>query len=145
REAMREAAGALALDPTLAGAAELVGRLMLEPPKTTPKEVEAALRSDDVRVARDTARAGIWAIFAALAFTPLLWWIAPHASPYVATFTGFLVLIGLVCLHANRSTVPRPGLVVIANVLLISMVSIMFSPVLIAPGVASVLAMAMVL
>src|SRR5262249_1758072 len=31
--AMREAAAALALDPTLGGAAELVGRLMLEPPR----------------------------------------------------------------------------------------------------------------
>ena len=34
---MREAGRALALDPTLRGAAELVGRLMLEPPVVTPK------------------------------------------------------------------------------------------------------------
>src|SRR6185503_19488131 len=39
RVAMREAASAIALDPQLAAAAELVGRLMLEPPATTPAEV----------------------------------------------------------------------------------------------------------
>ena len=33
RTAMRESAAAIALDPSLDGAAELVGRLMLEPPK----------------------------------------------------------------------------------------------------------------
>ena len=39
RAVMREATAALALDPALAGAAELVGRLMLEPPRETPPEV----------------------------------------------------------------------------------------------------------
>src|SRR5258708_4072639 len=40
RIAMREAARALALDPTLTGAADLVGHLMLEPPTHTPVEVQ---------------------------------------------------------------------------------------------------------
>ncbi|MGN6110070.1 MAG: serine/threonine-protein kinase, partial [Kofleriaceae bacterium] len=49
REAMREAAAALALDPALGDAAALVGRLMLEPPRVTPREVEAAIAEDDIR------------------------------------------------------------------------------------------------
>ena len=145
RVAIREAASALALDPTLEGAAELVGRLMLEPPATTPTEVVEALRADDVRTAKETARAGIWAIAAALAFTPMLWWMAPSASPYLAVFTGFLVVYGGVCLQIDRAPTPHPGIFVIVNTVLVVLVARMFSPVLIAPGVAAVVAMAMVL
>jgi serine/threonine-protein kinase len=145
RVAMREAAGALALDPTLAGAAELVGRLMLEPPRTTPREVDDAIRLDEVRNAKETARAGVWAVGGALAFTPLLWWIAPSGSPYVIGLTALLIAIGITCVYVNRSTIPRPGIVVISNTVLLVLVARMFSPVLIAPGVAAVLAMAMAL
>ncbi|MCX5745081.1 MAG: hypothetical protein NT062_21550, partial [Proteobacteria bacterium] len=122
-----------------------VGRLMLEPPTRTPREVEATIHADEARTAKDTARAGIWAVFATLAFTPLLWWIAPAWSPHVLAFTGMLAVVGLMCVHATRSTTPRPGLVVIANTVLVIFTARMFSPVLIAPGVAAVLAFAMVL
>jgi serine/threonine-protein kinase len=77
RIAMREAAAALALDPQLAGAAELVGRLMLEPPQETPAEVAEAMAADDVRDARVVARAGVLAVIGALLLIPALYWIAP--------------------------------------------------------------------
>jgi eukaryotic-like serine/threonine-protein kinase len=145
RTAMREAAAALALDPALDGAAALVGRLMLEPPRTTPREVGEAIAADDMRMVRDNARAGLWALVACLAFTPLLWWIAPHASRYVAAFTGVLALGGVFYLLAYHGKAPRPGLVILGNAVLIMMLARMFSPLFIAPGVAAVLAMAMVL
>ncbi len=145
RVAIREAASALALDPTLDGAAELVGRLMLEPPRTTPPEVADALTADDIRIAKETAKAGIWAIIATLCFTPLLWWMAPAASRYVAVFTGFLLVNGAMCIQVNRAKLPKPGFVVITNTILVVIIARMFSPILIAPGVAAVLAMAMVL
>jgi hypothetical protein len=145
RTAMREAAAALALDPALDGAAELVGRLMLEPPRTTPREVHEAIAADDVRMVKDNARAGLWALIACLAFTPLLWWIAPHASGYVAAFTGMLVLAGVFYWYAYHGEAPRPGLVIVGNAVMIMLIARMFSPMFIAPGVAAVLAMAMVL
>ena len=145
RTAMREAAAALALDPALDGAAELVGRLMLDPPRTTPREVDDAIAADEVRTVKANARAGLWALIACLAFTPLLWWIAPHASGYVAAFTGVMLLSGAFYLYAYHGAAPRPGLVIIGNALLIALLARMFSPILIAPGVAAVLAMAMVL
>ncbi len=145
RTAMRQAAAALALDPALDGAAELVGRLMLDPPRTTPREVDEAIAADEVRTARDNARAGLWALIACFAFTPLLWWIAPSGSPYVAWFTGVLFFSCAVYLYAYHGATPRPGLVILGNTVMIATVARMFSPILIAPGVAAVLAMAMVL
>jgi serine/threonine-protein kinase len=143
--AMREAAAALALDPALEGAAALVGRLMLDPPRTTPREVDEAMAADEVRTVRADARAGLWALFACLAFTPLLWWIAPHGSGYVAAFTAALVLSGVLYRFAYRGADPRPGLVILGNMILIATLARMFSPILVAPGVASVLSMAMIL
>jgi serine/threonine-protein kinase len=144
RTAMRDAAAALALDPALDGAAELVGRLMLDPPRTTPREVDEAIAADEVRIVKDNARAGLWALFACLGFTPLLWWIAPHGSGHVAAFTGALALGGVFYLFAYHGPIPRPGLVIIGNAVLIALLARMFSPLFIAPGVAAVLAMAMV-
>jgi serine/threonine-protein kinase len=143
--AMREAAAAMALDPSLPGPAELVGRLMLEPPSETPHEVADAVREEDIRTARVNAQAGIWTSVAALAFTPALWWMAPSASSYVALLTALLLLNLVVLLHANLSAMPKPGLVVIANSIIVMVLSRMYSPILVAPGIAAVLAMATML
>jgi hypothetical protein len=143
RTAMREAAAALALDPTLDGPAALVGRLMLDPPRTTPREVDEAIAAEEVRTVRADGRAGVWGLVACLAFTPLLWWIAPHASGHVAAFTGALVLSGVCYLSAFHKTRVRPELVILGNTVLIAILARMYSPLFIAPGVASVLAMAM--
>jgi hypothetical protein len=145
RAAMREAAGALALDPALAGAAELVGRLMLEPPRETPPEVADAMSADDIRETRGIARAGVWAVVGSLMFIPLLYWIAPRDSAYIPVLTALLVGNGSVALYSMRARVPMPGLIVIANTVIVIFVARMFSPILIAPGVAGALTMAMVL
>jgi eukaryotic-like serine/threonine-protein kinase len=145
RTAMREAAGALALDPALAGAAELVGRLMLEPPRETPPEVKEAMAQDDVRDAREVAKAGMWAVISSLFFIPLLWWIAPSGTIYVPMLMAFLVLDGVVAVVATRGKKPRPGLVIVANTIIIIVLARMYSPIMIAPGIAASLAMAMVL
>jgi serine/threonine-protein kinase len=143
--AMREAAAALALDPQLGGAAELVGRLMLEPPRETPTEVHAEIVADDVRSARQVAKAGIWAVAGGLLMMPLLWWIAPPGSKWVPLLSALLVADGLVAVHAMRARSPRPGAIALANTVIVIVIARMFSPILIAPGIAASLAMAMVL
>ncbi len=145
RTAMREAAAAIALDPALDGAAELVGRLMLEPPRETPREVTEAMRADDVRDAKAVARAGVLVAIGALLFIPLLYWIAPAGSLYIPVLGGLLALDGAIAVQSLRAKLPRPGLVVIANTVIVVLVARMFSPILIAPGVGAALAMAMVL
>ena len=118
------------------GAAELVGRLMLEPPRETPPEVKEAMAEDDVRDAKAVARAGLWAVGSALFFIPLLWWIAPAGSPYVPALLTFLLLDGVVALAAVKVKNPKPGLVIIANTIIVIALARMFSPILIAPGIA---------
>jgi eukaryotic-like serine/threonine-protein kinase len=145
RTAMREAAGALALDPALAGAAELVGRLMLEPPRETPREVTEAMNAVDVHDAKAIAKAGVWAVIGSLCFLPLVWWMAPGSISGIPVLAALLVIDGIVAVVAMSGAKPRPGLVVIANTIIVVAVARMFSPILIAPGVAASLGMAMVL
>ncbi|HEU0032988.1 MAG TPA: serine/threonine-protein kinase [Kofleriaceae bacterium] len=142
--AMREAGAALALDPSLAGAAELVGRLMLEPPKTTPREVEQAIYRDDVRGAKVNALAGMTAVLAGLLFMPMLYWMAPSGTPHLTALIGIMIVMGLVSLWNYKTRQPRTGLVVIGNAIIVAVIARSFSPILIAPGMAAVLAMAMV-
>ncbi|HEY0194985.1 MAG TPA: serine/threonine-protein kinase [Kofleriaceae bacterium] len=144
RTAMREAAAALALDPALDGAAALVGRLMMEPPPTTPPEVERAIAEDDIRTVRANARAGLWALVACVFFIPLLRWISPPGGHYAIAFSGVLAISGLVYRYAYHTRTPRPGLVIVGNVLMIAILARMFSPIFVAPGVAAVLGLALI-
>ncbi len=72
--AMREAGRALALDPRHAGAAELVGGLMLEPPREQPPEVAEAMRQATLQTLAHNARTGAWGYLAYLAFVPPMLW-----------------------------------------------------------------------
>ena len=144
RAAMREAAAALALNPSLTAAAELVARLMLEPPKATPREVEDAIVAEDIRTSRVNAQAGTIAVAVSVAFSPLVWWMAPGAGGYLAALVSILVANGVVAVYNLRAARPRIGLAVIGNAVVVALLAVMFSPILIAPGIAAVLAMAMV-
>jgi serine/threonine protein kinase len=145
RLAMREAASALALDPALEGPAELVGRLMLEPPRVTPKEVEAQIALDDTNSARVVVSAGMWVVLAALAFLPLLWWISAGEKTLLIVLAIMLAADGVLGQIIRRAKNPRPELIIIANTLLVMVIARMFSPLLIAPGIAASIALAMTL
>jgi serine/threonine-protein kinase len=144
--AMREAGRALALDPSGGGAAELVTRLMLEPPTTMPAEVERAIEEDNNAASRANSRFGVWAYLAFLAFTPLLWWIAPAGSAWiVAAVSGLIATNVVVCWMQSTAPRPRPWLIAATNAIMVALISRMFTPFLIAPAVAAVIAMGIVL
>jgi len=146
RVAMREAASALALDPTLVGAAELVGRLMLEPPRTTPREVEDAIREEDVQTMRSHARIGVWLYLGFLLFTPLLWWIAPRGSPHVLALTAVVAInLGLCWWGSRIRPLGKEAWIAVFTMILISVVAHMFTPFLAAPGIAAMAAMVILL
>ncbi len=71
-DAMRNASRAMALDPEAGGAAELVTRLMLEPPREPPPELRAAIRHTDADGVRRHARAAIPGFVMIAAFLPLI-------------------------------------------------------------------------
>jgi serine/threonine-protein kinase len=143
--AMREAAAALALDPALEGPAELVGRLMLEPPSVTPPAVEESIQRDNIRSARVLAAAGLWVVVAAIAFLPLLWWLSDGENTLLGLLALMLAADGVLGQMVRRAKRPRPELIIIANMLLVFVIARMFSPLLIAPGIAASIAIAMVL
>ncbi|HEX4452956.1 MAG TPA: serine/threonine-protein kinase [Kofleriaceae bacterium] len=145
RTAMREAASAIALDPQLAAAAELVGRLMLEPPATTPPEVAAAIAADDARSTRAVIRTGLWVVLAAILYLPLLYWVGPRDIRYLEAMAGLLALQGVLGWRVLSSPRPRQELVLLANAAIVVCVSRMFGPFLVAPGLGASIAMAMVL
>ncbi|HEY4177168.1 MAG TPA: protein kinase [Kofleriaceae bacterium] len=136
--AMREAASAIALDPKLTAAAELVGRLMLEPPRETPADVLAAIREDDVLTIRDAARTAIRGYILFMLMTPLLWWIAPQGSKWVLLLSCATMLnLGLAYWGTKTDPLGKEWMLGIANGLVLACVSHMYTPFLIAPGLAA--------
>ena len=138
--AMREAGRALALDPTHAGAAELVGRLMLEPPKETPAAVAMAIREEMLSTLAHNARTGAWGYLAYLAFVPPMLWTGETALA-IALLVAVAANLGMVVWNGYIQPAPRPIRLAIGNAMLIALIARIFSPFLVAPGVAAVTAM----
>jgi hypothetical protein len=142
---MREAASALALDPKLAPAAELLGRLMLEPPRTTPPEVEQELLEADVATMKDNARAGIRYYVMFLAFMPFLFFIAPPSSPWVLALSGMTTINVLISWWGSRTyPVGKEWIIAVSNTITLAICAHMYTPFLIAPGLAAMSIMAIV-
>ncbi len=139
--AIRAASSAMALDPTLGGAAELVGRLMLEPPRTLPPEVAREMFDDDARQARAHHRGGLWASLIGLAvMVPSL---LAMGEPTGALLTGGLVAVNaLLHMRSSRDAqFPSTWLLVFTNALIVALLAHVFSPMIVAPGVAAIAAM----
>jgi eukaryotic-like serine/threonine-protein kinase len=141
-EAMREASAALALDPTLEGAAELLGRLMLEPPREMPAEVEAELERDNVSTSRTQARIALWPFLGFFGFTPFL---IGYEGTNLWAVLYFVYLVFNVWLIRRRARgemtaflVGNPTAVTIRLAILIAVIAHVFSPLMLAPGLAAV-------
>ncbi len=139
--AMREAGSALALDPTGVDAAELVGRLMLEPPREVPREVEDRLAELDDR-ARRTKLSVVWpAHLMYLAFSPLLVLLGLHGGASIALLCTAIAINALVSFRLSRQREPISVndmyFTVIVTALLIGTIARLFSPPLVAPGIAT--------
>jgi serine/threonine protein kinase len=140
--AMRSAAAAVALDPTLSGPGQLITRLMLEPPGQTPRAVARAIHEDDARTAIAHTKASLLAIACGLALAPFQWWMAPAGSHHMYAYTALLAVAGAICALLVYAQRPWPGLIVVINVLIVLIVALMYTPLFIAPGLAAALAMA---
>jgi serine/threonine-protein kinase len=142
RNAIRDAGRALALDPTLDGAAELVGRLMLEPPPTLPREVERELADDIAATDRRQAHASIKISLFYAGFLPFLFisgsWI------YAGVFTAYVALNTLLLRHRSRlGTGQHPYLQTLRNFVLVALAAHAYSPFLVGPGLAAATAAAL--
>ena len=94
-EAMQVASRALALDPGAAGAAELVTRLMLEPPREAPPEVREAIRHADADSTSRHARTAVPGFLLIAAFLPVIIWNGVLRWPIVLGSTGLALVMAL--------------------------------------------------
>ncbi len=136
RAAMRAAGRALALDPTATEAGDLVTRLMLEPPKEAPIEVEAALAAHDTETAREQGRLGVIAMAGYLAFVPILLWTGVRDLTLIPIFAIVAILSGFqMYLLTHRKRIEPSGIYLNAciNAVLIGIVCRMVGPLIIAP------------
>jgi hypothetical protein len=145
RDAMRAAGRALALDPTAAEAADLVTRLMLEPPKETPAEVERQVERLDTESARAQGRLAAYSMIGYLAFVPILLWTGVRSMSFVVAFAALAIASGLQVWHLTRKDhISTRGIYINAliNAGLIAIVCRMVGPFIIAPTLVTTTLMA---
>jgi serine/threonine-protein kinase len=138
--AMREAGRALALDPTAHDAADLVGRLMLEPPREEPPEVGRELEAISSTLARNQGRLAIAAFVGYLGFLPIIAWMG------IRDWTTIGLLGAMVAVNAGMAwQISRQGRLsklqiygaLLSNAVLIGVFARVFTPFLVAPGLAA--------
>jgi eukaryotic-like serine/threonine-protein kinase len=133
RIAIREAGQALALDPTLGAAAELIGRLLIEPPKLMPAQVDAELSEID----RATSRRFVWNLLTLhLAFVllvPIMFVFGVRDAVYGTLVLGLAAIGIVVTILELRTTWPLLGLHSALLVITFALIARMFTPFLIAP------------
>jgi serine/threonine protein kinase len=137
--AMQASARALALDPKSRDAAELVGRLMLEPPADVPPAVEQELGALEMRALSNQARIGVRAMVGYLIFFPIMY-LGGLRDPW-HVIGGAALVLGIMLLTyaiARRPAWPLIYASFVANVLLIALFARILTPFLVAPGVALV-------
>jgi serine/threonine protein kinase len=134
-EAMRAAARALALDPTDRAPADLVGRLMLEPPVEVPAEVVRELRRLDLDSLRRSARFGTFAATAYILFFPLLYWVGFRDTWYlIAGPAVSLFIIWVEIVVAPRNAYLSGYLAIAGNLFMFGLFAWIVSPVVVGPG-----------
>ncbi len=140
RDALRAAARALALDPTDKEPADLVGHLMVEPPGEMPVEVEKELEGLDAEALQTSARFGMLAAIAYLAFFPILYWIGFHELWYLIAGPALCITIILDEIYIAPKNPYLSGYIAIAgNLAMFALFGWMVSPIVIGPGPAVIM------
>ncbi len=143
RIAIRAAARALALDPTDRDPADLVARLMLEPPDEVPPEVEKALIALDLAALVNERPLLAISAFSFIAFMPVFLWAGIHAWWLLGVGAALAVGIGLISVLPPRENMFAVSRVVIVGWFgLVAVFALLIAPPLIAPGLGVVVAMA---
>ncbi len=135
--AMRAASRSLALDPTSREAAQLVSRLMLEPPIDTPPEVEKELENTEIQLMVRHATLGMWGLIGYLMFFPIIW-LGGIREPWLVfggTALTFAIMATLFVV-TRRPSAKMIFLSFLGQVVLVALYARGLSPLLVAPGVA---------
>ncbi len=143
-DAMRHAGRALALDPDCTGAAEIVTRLMLEPPADPPPELERALREADAHGVKRHALTAILSYGTIAAFLPLAMWNGIRKWPDVLAVFGMSLLLAVgaaLIRHKPLRSLGAMILYALGNGLLCAFMSRMCGPFTFVPALICVVTM----
>ncbi|MDX2092256.1 MAG: serine/threonine-protein kinase [Kofleriaceae bacterium] len=141
--AMREAGRALALDPQLHAAGELITQMMIEPPPELPAEVVKAFEHESADVIRATLLANVVSAGFFALWVPL---VLLFATPDQRIYAALMALLAVASISfqyllakGGRAFLIVPLLSV--HILLVVVSSRMFTPLLMGPALAAVTAM----
>jgi hypothetical protein len=143
-DAMRDAGRALALDPDCAGAAEIVTRLMLEPPKDPPPELQQELREADAHGVKRHALTAIISYGAIAAFLPIAMWNGIRKWPDVLAVFVMALLLALGAALIRKKPLRSLGAMIVyalGNGFLCVMMSRMAGPFTFVPALICVVTM----
>ena len=138
-DAMRHAGRALALDPQLAGAAELVGRLMLEPPPTPPPALVRELETVEQQRLQGHAAAASRTYLPTLLFMPLALWNGVRYWPVLLAFFVMATILSLSAFRLSRTgarSTREIAIYVIGTGALVSLIGRICGPLTLAPVLA---------
>jgi serine/threonine-protein kinase len=140
--AMREAGRAIAIDPQNRDAAELVARIMLEPPREVPPEVQARVEETENATTREKIRLVLGVEVSFVLFIPLIALMGLRSTAALAVFISAIVLnIVSTAVPVWRKRIPTAGEMYIAAMLfaaLVGVVARLYSPFLAAPAMSAV-------
>jgi eukaryotic-like serine/threonine-protein kinase len=139
--AIHAAARALALDPANRASADLVARLMLEPPKTIPREVDDAVDRvdlDALYASRKLIACGGLVFFA---FVPLMLWIGFRDPFVLGSAIVLAAVVGATGFVPRHRVLLATRIALVAIAVAVAIVARTLSPFLIAPGLAAVAGM----
>jgi serine/threonine protein kinase len=135
--AMREAGRAVALDPQLPAAGDLMSRLMLEPPAETPPAVKQQMHDDAVQRTRALARGAMWGFVPFAGFLP---WILMDSLWALPLLVATVLAFGVTYLVARRASEISLWWAALVLAVIVAICARLFSPTLIAPGMAVMIA-----
>jgi serine/threonine protein kinase len=107
-EAGQAASRALALDPDSAEAAQLVAKLILEPPQTIPAELQASLDAEERQFGRARARDATWAFLSLFLALPVFVFVQQidNWTSLVALYAATVVVATLTWHNGKTGTTP---------------------------------------
>ena len=143
-EAMSAAGRALALDPESKDAATLVTKLMLEPPRELPAPLAERLAATDLEAVGAQTKFAARALSAYYLFIPVVLWTGVRAWGLFAAVYGIVTISVIGALYMSRRRSSPIVWAVVANAAVLILLTRVFSPFIIVPGLAGGIAVAMV-
>ncbi len=141
RRAMREIGRALALDPDNTTAMETLVRLLAEPPRVLPPEVQMELDRNDRDKLRWIGKIGGFAYLSLFGYLPLLWWGGVRQWGWlVAMYVAAVCASGVSFWTASRRSPPVWGvlLVMVVSNIAFACTAALFGPLVVTPGIIAV-------